>query len=113
VLTGLTVLARLTLLAVLTLLSLFGPVAHALIERLHAANEIAGLVDRPAGRVLLVGVPERRRRVLDFLLQPFEIGADLSFDTARVLRWAALQRVLRVADHLADPLVGDAARRFI
>ena len=103
--------ALLSLLA-LALLALL-PVLHALLGRLHASHEIAGLVRCARHGVLLRRFAHRRRRVADLLLQRVEVGADRLFHPARVLRALTLQRALRVADHFPDALVADAAGRFV
>src|SRR6185436_1867043 len=111
----------LALLAALTLLFLrvlLGAIAHALPERLEAAIDVAHPVLRLAERIFTLAVAERRLRILDALAQAIEIGRQLVFDltdAAHVIGLAGhsgLQRVLRVAELLADPLVGHRARSF-
>jgi hypothetical protein len=88
-------------------------VAHPLIERLHAAHEIARLVDGTAYRVLLVRLAKRRLRIADLVLQRIEVGLDVGLHRFCVVARLAAQRVLGVAHLLAHPLVGDASSGFI
>ena len=101
----------------LTLLTFILPVLLAILqsalEGFHAAHEIARLVRCPRHGVLLRGLADRACGVADLLLQRFEVGADVLFHPARVLRAGALQCALRVADFFADPLVADGARRLV
>jgi hypothetical protein len=86
---------------------------HPLIQRFHPAHEIARLVGRPRERILLRGLAHCARGVGDLALQPLEVRADRLLHAARVLRAGAVQRVLGVADHLADLLVADAGRGVV
>jgi len=104
------------LLALLLPLAALALIAHALIERLHAADEIARLVGGTRERILLRRLTDGAGRVADFLLQRVEVGADVVFHPARDLllrSGALLERALRVADLLADALVTNAAGRFV
>src|SRR4029079_10977094 len=99
------------LLALLTLLPLLPIprvllrlVAHPLVERLHAAHQIASLVDSTPNRILLVGLAERRLGIADLALQPVEVRLDVGFHRLCIVARLAAQRVLRIADLLAHPL---------
>ena len=72
------VLALLTLLALLPLLTLARTIPHSLVVRFHAAHEIPRLVHCPAQRILLVRVAKGRGRLLDLLLEAFEVRVDVS-----------------------------------
>src|SRR5205085_5992853 len=104
------------LLAVLRLLALplalLRAIAHALIERFHAAHEIARLVGGARERILLRLAADGRGSVADLLLQRVEVRADVVLHAARVSA-ALLNDALRVADLLADALVADAAGGLI
>ena len=84
-----------------------------MIERLDAAHQVARLVGGARQRILLRRLAHRGCGIADFLLQRVEIRSDRLFHPARVLRGRATERVLRVADHLADFLVADASGGFV
>src|ERR1051326_4754021 len=86
-------------------------VAHPLLQRLHAARDVAGLVRRASERIVLGLLAHRGARFANLLRQVVEVRPDGFFHRARLRRLA--QRGARVADHLADALVADAARGFV
>ena len=115
-------LALLTLLALLPLLVLrvlLRAIAHPLTERLEAAVDVAHPILRAVERIFLLTLAECRLRIGHALPQRVEVGRELLLDLAdgpHVVGLPAhrgLHRVLGVADLLANPLVGDGARRLV
>ncbi len=120
-------LALLTLaLLALTLLALAGPagpaallpdpagraLAHALVERLHAAGQLARLVERGRRRIGL-GAAERGRRVGDLLLHVADVVADLLLEVRRVAALhAGANHRPRIANLVAQPVLAHRRRRF-
>src|SRR5206468_2425872 len=110
--------ALLCLLPLLPLLPLPLPflqfaILQSALEGFHAAHEIARLVGGAANGILLRLLADCTGSVADLFLQRVEVGREILFHPARVLRSGALQRAFGVADLLADPFVPDAAGRFI
>ena len=106
-------LTLLTLLALALLTLLAHLLVHLIVQRGHAAHEVARLacVARLQALALLrlVGRVGRRR---DALLEPVEIRPDLVLDRLRALR-RACHRLLRVVDLFLDHLLADRAGGFL
>src|SRR5207253_3187632 len=100
--------ALLLLLAITRLLILIRAIAQPLIERLHAAHEVARLVGRLRQRILLRLVAEGVLRVGDLLFERVEIRPDILFHPRRGLRRGALQHAPRIADLFPHAFVADA-----
>ena len=117
-LTLLATLARLPLLALLPLLTVLGLavllalLADPLLERLHAAHQVARGLERfgpLVGRILT----DRRLRVGQGLADDLDVGADLLLERDRVLRRAAEDDAARVADLLLELVAANRVGRLL
>ena len=82
-----------------------------MLQRLQAAHQVAGLVER-LGHAVAAGLPDRLLRRPQLLLQVADVAADLVLERLGGLRRAAADQALRVADLLLELVVPDAVRGF-
>ena len=99
-------------LALLALTLLAGALAHALVERLHPACQLARLVERGRFRIGL-GAAQRGRGVGDLLLHVADVVADFLLEVRGVAALhAGADHRPRIANLVAQPVLAHGGGRF-